>query len=296
MALPDATFLDYAADIKRDVKIPVIAVGRLGDPDTARMAIEQGKADFISLGRSLVADPDWVAKLRRGEPRRACLACNTCVNEMRGGAGMACVVNGAAGRERQFENGKRPAGERIAIVGAGPAGLTYASLVAEGNQVTVFECEQQAGGAFRYAGKAPLFQEVDANPASFERYIDLMVRACEQRGVAIRYAVNVADQPGVLDAFDRIIIATGARYRHGLGPLVRATLDAGVAHWPAIRRLASSNRFRNWFYYQAREGTAATLMQRLGSRPNMIAIGDAVKAGKSKEAIASAFEAAMHAD
>lgn len=172
---------------------------------------------------------------------------------------------------------------------------THARLFA-GRLVTVFECEQQAGGAFRYAGKAPLFQEVDANPASFERYIDLMVRACEQRGVAIRYAVNVADQPGVLDAFDRIIIATGARYRHGLGPLVRATLDAGVAHWPAIRRLASSNRFRNWFYYQAREGTAATLMQRLGSRPNMIAIGDAVKAGKSKEAIASAFEAAMHAD
>jgi dimethylglycine catabolism A len=275
------------------VKIPVIAVGRLGDPDTARLAVETGKADFISLGRSLVADPEWVAKLRRGEPRRACLACNTCVNEMRGGAGMACVVNGAAGRERHFEEGKRPTAERIAVVGAGPAGLTYASLVATGNHVVLFEREQHAGGAFRYAGKAPLFQEVEANPASFERYIDLMVRACELCGVTIRYGVDVADQPSVLNDFDRIIIATGARYRHGLAPLVKMTLDTGIAHWPGIRQLASANAFRNWFYYDAREGTGAALMQRLGARSNMIAIGDAVKAGKSKEAIGSAFEAAI---
>jgi dimethylglycine catabolism A len=293
MALPDATFLDYAADIKRDVRIPVIAVGRLGDPDTARTAVESGKADFISLGRSLVADPDWVAKLRRGEPRRACLACNTCVNEMRGGAGMACVVNGAAGRERTFENGTHLQGESIAVVGAGPAGLTYASLVAAGNRVVVFERTERAGGSFRYAGKAPLFQEVEANPASFERYIDLMVRACMQGGVTFRYGMDVAAQPGVLDGFDRIVIATGARYRLGIGPLATSMLDAGMAHWPGIRQIASSNAFRNWFYYQARDGTAETLMRRLGPRPNMIAIGDAVKAGKSKEAIASAFEAAI---
>ncbi len=293
MALPDATFLDYAADIRRDVKIPVIAVGRLGDPDTARMAIESGKADFISLGRSLVADPDWVAKLRRGEPRRACLACNTCVNEMRGGAGMACVVNGAAGRERRFESGRRPRGERIAIVGAGPAGLTYASLVAAGNHVVVFERLNRAGGAFRYAGKAPLFQDVEANPASFERYIDLLVRACEQSGVTFRYNVDAADRPGILDGFDRIIIATGARYRHGLGPLVRSMLEAGVSRWPGIRQLASADACRAWFYYRAREGTASMMRARLGPRSNMIAIGDAVKAGKSKEAIASAFEAAI---
>ena len=139
MAEPDATFLEMAADVKRAVDVPVIAVGRLGDPATATQAVASGKADFVALGRTLVADPQWVNKLRNNEPIRRCLACNTCVDGMRGGAGIACVVNGAAGREAMFADAKPPQGERIAVIGAGPAGLTYASLVADGNSVTVFD-------------------------------------------------------------------------------------------------------------------------------------------------------------
>ena len=77
----------------------MIAVARLGDPAIATAAVADGKTDFIALGRTLVADPQWVDKLARGEPIRRCLACNTCINEMRGGARIGCVVNGAAGRE-----------------------------------------------------------------------------------------------------------------------------------------------------------------------------------------------------
>ena len=102
MNLSDATFLDYAADVKKRVSVPVIAVGRLGDPTIAERAIGQGKADFIALGRALIAEPGWVEKVRRGEPIRRCLSCNTCINEMRGGARIGCVVNGAAGRETLF--------------------------------------------------------------------------------------------------------------------------------------------------------------------------------------------------
>src|SRR5262249_53769475 len=162
MTFPDATFLDFAAAVKKLVSVPVIAVGRLGDPATATAAIARGKADFIALGRSLIADPQWVEKLRRGKPIRRCLACNTCINQMRGGAGIGWVVNAAAGRETTLAARRAPHGERIAVIGAGPAGLTYASLVAEGNDVTVFEKDARPGGAFRYAGKAPLFQEVAA--------------------------------------------------------------------------------------------------------------------------------------
>ena len=182
MAVPDATFLDFAADVKKAVDVPVIAVGRLGDPATATEAVGTGKADFIALGRTLVADPQWVEKLRRGEPIRRCLACNTCINEMRGGAGIGCVVNGAAGREAMFADRKPPRGERIAVIGAGPAGLTYASLVAEGNAVTVFEKDKRPGGAFRYAGKAPMFQEVAASEQASTRYIADMVGGVYAQG------------------------------------------------------------------------------------------------------------------
>ena len=293
MTFPDATFLDFAAEVKKTVRVPVIAVGRLGDPATAAQAVAAGKTDFIALGRTLIADPQWVDKLRRGEPIRRCLACNTCINEMRGGARIGCVVNGAAGRETMFAEPKPPRGERIAVIGAGPAGLTYAALVAAGSAVTVFEKADRPGGAFRYAGKAPLFQEVAASERSFERYIADLVAACIQKGVKFRFETDVVDRPDVLAPFDRLVIASGASYRFGLGPIATRMLDRGAARWPGFSRLFSTPAFRHWFYYQGRRGTAQRLRPLARPGQTVIAIGDAVRAGKSKEAIASAFEAAL---
>jgi 2,4-dienoyl-CoA reductase-like NADH-dependent reductase (Old Yellow Enzyme family) len=293
MALPDATFLRYAADIKKNVNIPVIAVGRLGDPATARHAITSGKADFIALGRTLIADPQWPEKVRRGEAPRRCLACNTCVNEMRGGAKLGCVVNSMAGNERRFEGAKPPHGERIAVIGAGPAGLTYASLVADENKVTIFERDATAGGAFRYTGKVPLFQEVEADERSFRLYIEHMVQACERRGVTFRYHIDVRAAPSLLVGFDRIVIATGARYPLGIGGLLMMLIDAGIARWPAIRGIASSSKFRDWFYYKLRRATGGDIRALLSPDQKLCVIGDAVRPGKSKEAIRAAFEAAL---
>jgi len=293
MRLPEATFLDYAAEIKAHVGIPVIAVGRLGDPARATEAVARGKADFIALGRTLIADPEWVNKLRRREPARRCLACNTCVDEMRGGARLGCVVNAMAGREVAFRDAAPPQGERIAVIGAGPAGLTYASLVAAGNAVTVFEREREPGGAFRYAGKAPLFQEVEADERSLQTYIGELVRACAQQRVTFRFGTDVRRKPDLLAPFDRIVIATGARYRFGLGPLAAFLLDWRLARWPGLRKLFSSPRFRDWFYVRARRGTAEEFRRLARAGQKVIAIGDAAKAGKSKQAIAGAFSAAL---
>jgi dimethylglycine catabolism A len=185
-----------------------------------------------------------------GEPVRRCLACNTCINEMRGGARIGCVVNGAAGRETMFVDRRPPRGERIAVIGAGPAGLTYASLVAAGNEVTVFEKDARAGGAFRYTGKAPLFQEVTASEASFERYVGDLVAACTRNGVKFRFECDVADQPDVLAPFDRLVIATGARYRLGLGTIATNLLDWGAARSRPFSQLFSAPMFRDWFYYK----------------------------------------------
>ena len=137
-------------------------------------------------------------KVRRGEPIRRCLSCNTCINEMRGGARIGCVVNGAAGREILFAAPQMRRDERIAVIGAGPAGLTYASLVAEGNYVTVFEKEAQPGGAFKFAAKAPLFQEVETEPRSFNRYIADLAAACRVKGVQFRLATDAVAASALL--------------------------------------------------------------------------------------------------
>jgi len=264
MRFPDATFVHFAAAVKKSVRVPVIAVGRLGDPATATAAVAAGEMDFVALGRTLIADPQF-----------------------------GCVVNGAAGRETMFANPAPPRGERIAVIGAGPAGLTYASLVAEENQVTVFEKEARPGGAFCYAGKAPLFQEVDANEASFKRYIADLVAACADKGVTFRFKTNVAQTPGLLSTFDRIVIATGARYRFGLGSVVATLLDWGAGRWPGLSRLFAKPELRNWFYYKARRGTAEEFKRLAKPGQALVTLGDAVQAGKSKQAIASAFEAAL---
>jgi threonine dehydrogenase-like Zn-dependent dehydrogenase len=273
--------------------VPVIAVGRLGDPATATAAVENGRADFVALGRTLIADPEWADKLARGEPVRRCLACNTCVDDMRGGAGIGCVVNAAAGREQSFANATPPKGERIAVIGAGPAGLTYASLVADGNEVTVFEKADLAGGAFRYAGKAPMFQGVEAAELSFTAYIDDLAAACSRKGVTFRFGTDITTRRDLLEPFDRIVVATGAAYPFGLGPLVMAALGSGIGRWPGIARLLSRPALRDWFYHRARQPTAARFVALARPGQRLVVIGDAAKPGKSKPAIASAFEAAL---
>jgi len=296
MDLPEATFLDLAARIKADAGVPVIAVGRLGDPAIAEAAVADGKADFVALGRTLLADPEWPEKVRAGRAVRRCIACNTCVNDMRGGASLGCLVNPAAGRELEFRDAAPPAGERIAVVGAGPAGLSYAYLAADapGSEVTVFESSDRAGGSFRHAGNAPKFQEVDARPGPLMRFIAGLEAGCREKGVAFRFEADPVADRALLDGFDHVVIAAGARYRFGLGPLVRTLLAEGRTLPGPLARLFTVPKLRDWFYYRARRATGEVLRRRLEAPGRRITvIGDAAEPGKAKAAIAAAFQAAL---
>jgi len=292
MNCPEGVFLDYAAQVKREVAVPVIAVGRLGDPRLAMEAIDSGKADFVALGRSLIADPQWAAKARRNVPVRRCLACNTCVDEMRGGDQLGCVVNPAAAREIEYSRAtERPTGRRIAVVGAGPAGLSYAERVAGDNSVTVYERENVAGGALRYAGLAPRFQGVEADRQALDAFIRELELACRNKGVTFRFGTTVRDASDLAPAFDLIVVATGARYRFGTGPLVVSLLEAGCGKSGLARWLFRSTRVRDWFYCGTRRSALPGLAQLDGRK--VLIIGDARSPGKTRDAIASACAAAQ---
>lgn len=293
MAYPAATFVEYAARMKQLVDVPVIGVGRLGDPDLAAGAVADGKLDIVALGRPLIADPHWVAKAQAGVPVRRCLACNHCITNMRSGAQLSCVVNPATGREDVYAGTSAPGGRRIVVLGAGPAGLTYASQVAEGNDVTVIDTADRAGGAFRLTGLAPRFNDVDAAEPTFTAYIDELERTCRLGGVRFRYGSEATGDD--LRGADVVVVATGAHYRFGLGAVVPRLLRTRAARWKAAARLFASPRVRDALYYRLRTGRGAGLARRLPVDPGttVLVVGDAARAGKAREAITSAFDAAL---
>ena len=143
------------------------------------------------------------------------------------------------------------------MIGAGPAGLTYASLVADGNEVTVFE---KRGGRRR---RVPLRRQGAAVPggrgqrASFARYIADSCAACDRKGVELRFDIDVTAQPELLAPFDRIVIATGARLSVRPRPARQEHARAGRRPLAgAVARMLSAPALRDWFYYRARRGTA----------------------------------------
>ncbi len=296
MAYHEGTFLDFATRVREEVDVPVVGVGRMGNPAVAKAAVESGKADMIALGRTLIADPDWPNRVRADEPPRRCLSCNHCVNSMRSGSSISCVINPAAGFELDFTDSVPPENEKICVVGAGPAGLSYAHLVADHNSVTVVERAPVSGGAFRRTGKAPVFGEVEAREEPFLDYVAELERACREKGVGFRHGIDVTGEPRILEGYDRVVFATGARYRYGLGSLATRLLDSGLGKSMPGRRLFTSGRLRNWLYYRARRGTGPAMRRLARADQKVVVIGDAASAGKARDAIDSAFRAALLAE
>jgi len=181
-------------------------------------------------------------------------------------------------------------GRSIAVIGAGPAGLTYAERVAEHNSVTVFERETRPGGALRYAGLAPQFQGVEAEQHALIAFIDNLERACREKNVIFKYGTDVHAVADIAAEFDQVVVATGATYRLGAEPLAAYLLQSGLGKSRLARRLFRSTRVRNWLYHRARRSTIPALGR--ANDAKVLIIGDATSPGKTRDAIASAFAAA----
>lgn len=288
-----APFLKFAAAVKQKVRVPVIAVGRLGRREDAEQALLSGQADYIAMGRPLLSDPDWVAKVRDERAIRACLGCNSCVDGMREGRELYCLVNPEAGRETLFSRRSLVrCGQRIAVIGSGPAGLSYASLMAQSNKVTVFEKLDQIGGAFRVVADAPLFQNVEPRADSFQDYIASLHAMCLERGVIFEMQKDVLETPSLLIGFDHVVVASGARYRWGTGPMINAALQSGLVKRGFLKRIAENKTVRSYFYTRLRAGRSSDIRSILNGSLSIEIIGDALKPGRSEEAIRSAYEAA----
>lgn len=148
-----------AAGIKQAVKIPVIAVSTVKKPEFAESLLEQGTVDFVAVGRSQLADPEWSNKAMEGrdEDIRPCIGCVYCIETLGKGGVLKCAVNPRVGRELEFSTLDRNGNDRVvAIIGGGPSGMEAAiTLAARGFKPVIFEKTGQLGGALRLAGMPP---------------------------------------------------------------------------------------------------------------------------------------------
>lgn len=204
---PPGVLLPLSEAMKEVVNIPVMAVGRLNDPYLADRVLKEVKADFISLGRALIADPDWPLKVASGklEEIRSCLACNECRQQVIKQFPIRCTVNAVAGREGEYEAIK-PAEikKKVLIVGGGPAGMETARVTAlRGHQVILCEKRKQLGGLMLLAGVHN--QEI----TPFVRWI---VAQIKRLPVEVRLRTEVT--PALVEEIqpDVVVLSTGGTF------------------------------------------------------------------------------------
>jgi 2,4-dienoyl-CoA reductase (NADPH2) len=206
MSMEHGCLVHYAREVKRFVSIPVIAAGRLDDSELAERVLQEGDADLIGIGRSLIADPDWPRKVReRAEDRiRPCIACNACVDLVAHAKPARCAVNPAVGRDLTWAVEPVATPRRIMVIGSGPAGLEAARISRlRGHSVSLWERDTELGGKLDVASRAP-------SKDGILRFRDYQARTLLRLGVDIRLGQEVT--PEVIRDFgaDVVIVATGA--------------------------------------------------------------------------------------
>ena len=202
----EGIFVHLAQGIRSVVGIPVISVGRIRTPELANRILEEKKADLISMGRALIADPELPAKALQGRTEEIipCISCNRCIQSIRKGA-LACAVNPETGREGIFKLKKTDRPKKIWVIGGGPAGMKAAEIAAlRGHQVTLYEKQERLGGRFLLAAIPPKKQLL-------KDFIDQLERQLQKLPVKVfigRPFTPASLRRGKPNA---VIVATGAK-------------------------------------------------------------------------------------
>ena len=203
-SVPRAGFSWVTRRMKAEVGIPLITTNRINMPDVAERVLADGDADMVSMARPLLADPDWVRKAReeRAADINTCIACNqACLDHVFENKRASCLVNPRACFETELVIRPSTTRKRIAVVGAGPAGLACATTLAErGHAVTLYEQAPTIGGQFNMAKRVPGKEE-------FSETLRYYARRIQQTAVALH--LDTTATPELLRGFDEVVFATG---------------------------------------------------------------------------------------
>ena len=207
-SVPRAAFAGVTARLRPHVAIPLVATNRINMPDVAEAVLARGDADLVSMARPLLADPEWVAKARSGRAQaiNTCIACNqACLDHVFENKRASCLVNPRACHETELLVARTPVPKRIAVVGAGPAGLACATTAAErGHRVTLFDAAGEIGGQFNLAKRIPGKEEFHEPLRYFRHRI-------EETRIELQLGTRV--EAGQLPGFDVVVVATGVTPR-----------------------------------------------------------------------------------
>lgn len=239
--VPRAAFTWVTEKIRPHVKVPLITSNRINTPEMAEYVLTSGHADIISMARPMLADPEFALKAREGrsDEINTCIGCNqACLDHIFNGKVASCLVNPRACHETELNFKAAATPKKIAVVGAGPAGLSFATYAASrGHKIKLYEAAEQIGGQFNIAKTIPGKEEFYETLRYFNRQIELQPNI----ELVLNYKIDY-DELAKSD-FDDIVIATGVTPRHlnieGIQhPKVLSYLDVLKARQPVGQKVA----------------------------------------------------------
>lgn len=239
--VPRAAFTWVTEKIRPHVKVPLITSNRINTPEMAEYVLASGHADIVSMARPMLADPEFALKAREGrsDEINTCIGCNqACLDHIFNSKVASCLVNPRACHETELNFKAAATPKKIAVVGAGPAGLSFATYAASrGHKIKLYEAAEQIGGQFNIAKTIPGKEEFYETLRYFNRQIELQPNI----ELVLNYKIDY-DELAKSD-FDEIVIATGVTPRHlnleGIQhPKVLSYLDVLKARQPVGHKVA----------------------------------------------------------